>query len=170
MASWCFILVFPLSLKTGCSICLLLVLFKLFLSRFVLSCLDIFCLEISILQSGYSFVHFVSHVLFPCIVHNAPLPFVPIRLYGFLNIVVYIQSIFDIVPFPHQSCLEVVFYYILNMSYKYLHSLGRTICLNRFLGLKDYFIVYFLKILWINHLCFPVSYSIPPVFNYTYLC
>ena len=92
---------------------------------------------------------FVSQVLFPCIVHNVPLPFVSIRLYGFLYIVVYIQNIFDIVPFPHQSCLEVVFYYILNISYKYLHSLGyyRTISLNRCLGLKDYFIIYFVKIL-----------------------
>ena len=34
----------------------------------------------------------------------------------------------------------------------------------------DYFIIYFVKILWINHLCFPLSYSIPPVFNHSHLC
>ena len=81
----------------------------------------------------------VSQVFVLCIVHNVPLPFVSILLYGFLYIVVCIQNIFDIVPFPHQSFPVVWLFYILSISYLYLHSLKYcgAISLNRFLGLKN---------------------------------
>ena len=88
MFFWWFILFFSLSLKTGCSIRLVLVLFRLFLCRWVLSCFDILFLEMSILQIGHSTFSF-------CIVHNVPSPFVSILLYGILYIVVCIRNIFD---------------------------------------------------------------------------
>ena len=77
------------------------------------------------------------------IVYNVPAVFVLILLGDFLYIVVYIQNIFDIVPFHCPSCPAAVYFYILNISYLYVHSLkcSGTISLNGFLGLKDYFII-----------------------------
>ena len=85
----------------------------------------------------------VSQVSVLCIVYNVPAVFVLILLGDFLYIVVYIQNIFDIVPFHCQSCPAAVYFYILNISYLYVHSLkcSGTISLNGFLGLKDYFII-----------------------------
>ena len=85
----------------------------------------------------------VSQVSVLCIVYNVPAVFVLILLGDVLYIVVYIQNIFDIVPFHCQSCPAAVYFYIMNISYLYVHSLkcSGTICLNGFLGLKDYFII-----------------------------
>ena len=85
----------------------------------------------------------VSQVSVLCIVYNVPAVFVLILLGDFLYIVVYIQNIFDIVPFHCQSCPAAVYFYILNISYLYVRSLkcSGTISLNGFLGLKDYFII-----------------------------
>ena len=46
-------------------------------------------------------------------------------------------------PFHCQSCPAAVYFYILNISYLYVHSLkcSGTRSLNGFLGLKDYFII-----------------------------
>ena len=87
----------------------------------------------------------VSQVFFLCIVHSVPALFVAILLYGFLYTVVYIHSIFDITPFHCQSVPEFVSFYILNISYLDFQSLKfyGAISLNGFLGLKDYFIIYF---------------------------
>ena len=65
----------------------------------------------------------VSQVSVLCIVYNVPAVFVLILLGDFLYIVVYIQNIFDIVPFHCQSCPAAVYFYILNISYLYVRSL-----------------------------------------------
>ena len=153
MVSWCFIRFSSSSVFFCCSICFGSGLFRLFLWRWVLSCLDILLLEMSILQMGHSTFSFCFSSFFLCIVHSVPALFVAILLYGFLYTVVYIHSVFDITPFHCQSFPEFVSFYILNISYLDFHSLKfyGAISLNGFLGLKDYFIIYFIKILWINH-------------------
>ena len=56
------------------------------------------------------------------------------------------------------------FSWVVQMMGELLLLLGFYVCV----WAGGYFIIYFVKILWVNHLCFPISYSIPPVLNHSY--
>ena len=143
MVSWCFIRFISSSVSFCCSICLGQVCSGCFYDVGFFRVLTFCFLKCQSYKWDIQPFLSVSQVFVLCIVYNVPAVFVLILLGDFLYIVVYIQNIFDIVPFHCQSCPAAVYFYILNISYLYVRSLkcSGTISLNGFLGLKDYFII-----------------------------
>ena len=99
MISWCFIRFISSSVFFCCSICFGLGLFKCFLCRWVLSCLNILLLKSQFYKWDIQPFLSVSQVFVVCIVHSVPALFVLILLGDFLYNAVYTHNIFYIMPF-----------------------------------------------------------------------
>ena len=91
MISWCFIRFISSSVFFCCSICFGLGLFKCFLCRWVLSCLNILFLKSQFYKWDIQPFLSVSQVFVVCIVHSVPALFVLIFLGDFLYNAVYTQ-------------------------------------------------------------------------------